>query len=96
MVEGPDGRLAAFCICWLDDITKEGQVEPLGCGKDYRRYALGRVALAEGLSRLQALGAKAIYVETDSYRITVVVLYESFYFQVIEDVLVYRKDYDNP
>ncbi len=94
VVEAPDGRLAAFCIGWLDQNSHDGQVEPIGCHQDFRRYALGRVALSEGLHRLQALGAKNIFVETDSYRNTAFRLYESFDFQVLQDVLVYRKDYE--
>ena len=95
VVAVPDGRLAAFCICWLDVHGSEliGQIEPLGCHADFRRYALGRLALAEGLRRLQAHGATKIYVETDSWRNTAFQLYESFGFQVVRDVLVYRKDY---
>ncbi len=93
VVESPDGRLAAFCICWFDETSLDGRVEPLGCHKDFRRLALGRVALSEGLRRLQMLGAKNILVETDNYRDTAFRLYESFDFQVIQDVLVYRKDY---
>jgi mycothiol synthase len=87
------GRLAAFCVCWWDEATLCGQVEPLGCHPDFRRYALGRVALAEGLRRLQALGAKYIYVETDNYRDTAFRLYESFDFEVIQDVVIYRRDF---
>jgi mycothiol synthase len=93
VVESPDGRLGAFCICWLDENSLDGRVEPLGCHKDFRRYALGRVALSEGLHSLQSRGAQNIFVETDSYRNTAFRLYESFDFQVIQDVLVYRKDY---
>lgn len=93
VIEASDGNLAAFCICWLDKHSMNGHVEPLGNHKDYRQYALGRVALSEGLHRLQALGAQNIYVETDNYRNTAFRLYESFDFQVIQDVLVYRKDY---
>lgn len=94
VIEASDGILAAFCICWLDKHSMNGHVEPLGNHKDYRQYALGRVALSEGLRRLQALGAQNIYVETDNYRNTAFRLYESFDFQVIQDVLVYRKDYE--
>ncbi len=94
VVESPYGRLVAFCICWFDENSHEGQVEPLGCHKDFRQYALGRVALSEGLHRLQSRGAKNIFVETDCYRNTAFRLYESFDFQVIQDVLVYRKDYE--
>ena len=94
VVEAPDGRLVAFCICWFDENSGNGHVEPLGCHKDFRPYALGRVALSEGLQRLQSLGAKNIFVETDSHRNTAFQLYESFDFQVLKNVLVYRKDYE--
>ncbi len=93
VVASPDGRLAAFCICWFNENSLEGRIEPLGCHKDFRCYALGRVALSEGLHRLQSLGVRQILVETDSYRNTAFRLYESFDFQVIQDVLVYRKDF---
>jgi ribosomal protein S18 acetylase RimI-like enzyme len=93
VVQSPEGRLVAFCICWFDKNARSGQVEPLGSHKDFRAYALGRVALSEGLRRLQSLGARNIFVETDNYRNTAFRLYESFDFRVIQDVLVYRKDY---
>ena len=92
VVESPNGQLVAFCVCWIDENLSAGHVEPLGCHKDYRKYALGRVALSEALYRLQWLGAKNIYVETDSYRNTAFRLYEFFDFQVIKNVLVYRKN----
>ncbi len=87
----PDGRLGAFCIGWLDGAR--GQIEPLGCHPDFRRYALGRLVLEECLQRLADLGAQTIGVETDSYRNTAFALYESIGFRVAKDVLVYRKDY---
>ncbi|PKN94051.1 MAG: GNAT family N-acetyltransferase [Chloroflexi bacterium HGW-Chloroflexi-6] len=95
VVASPDGKLAAFCICWLQQVEGRlvGQVEPLGCHPDFRKYALGRVALAEGLRRLQAHGAQIIHVETDSYRNTAFRLYESMGFSVAKNVFVYRKDY---
>jgi hypothetical protein len=63
--------------------------------KDFRQYALGRVALSEGLSRLKSLGARNIFVETDSYPNTAFRLYETFDFQVNQNVLIYRKVYRN-
>jgi ribosomal protein S18 acetylase RimI-like enzyme len=94
VVQAPDCQLVAFCVGWFDDFLKAGHIEPLGCHKDYRRYALGRVALSETLRRLQSLGAETIYVETDSYRNTAFRLYEFFDFQVIKNVLVYRKVFE--
>jgi len=93
VVAAPDGRLAAFCVGWFDPSSGRGQIEPLGCHQDFRQYALGRVALAEVLRRLQAHGAQQIYVETDHYRNTAFALYEHMGFRVTREVLVYRKDY---
>jgi len=93
VVESPEGQLVAFCVAWFDSELHAGHIEPLGCHKDFRKYALGRVALSEALHRLQSLGAENIYVETDSYRNTAFRLYEFFDFQVIKNVLVYRKDF---
>jgi len=96
VVEAPGGRLAAFCIGWLrqmDDGRLLGQIEPLGCHADFRHYALGRIALAEVLRRLQAHNVADIYVETDVYRDTARQLYENMGFDVIRDVLIYRKDF---
>ncbi|MCB9135381.1 MAG: GNAT family N-acetyltransferase [Anaerolineales bacterium] len=93
VVESPEGKLVAFCVCWFDPHARTGHVEPLGSHPDVRRFALGRVALSAGLARLQAFGAQQIFVETDSYRNTAFRLYEAFDFEVIQDVLVYRKDY---
>jgi ribosomal protein S18 acetylase RimI-like enzyme len=92
----PDGRLAAFCVCWLDKNPggeTRGQVEPLGVHADFRKLGLGRALLTEGLRRLQLGGASQLYVETDNYRNAAFALYESVGFRVVRDVLVYRKDY---
>jgi ribosomal protein S18 acetylase RimI-like enzyme len=99
VVAAPDGRLGAFCIGWLrraPDGDIIGQIEPLGCHPDFRRYALGRLALAEVLRRMQALGVSLILVETDNYRNTALSLYESLGFRIIQDVRVFRKNYGGP
>ncbi len=93
VVESPTGELAAFCICWFNEKLSAGQVEPLGVHADYRQLGLGKVALSHGVSRLRSMGAKDIFVETDNYRNEAFNLYQSYGFEVIQDVLVYRKDY---
>ena len=91
----PDGRLAAFCICWLDRDLEEpgGQIEPLGVHEDFRKLGLGRALLAEGLRRLHLRGTDRVYVETDRQRKAALELYMAVGFRLIQDVLVYRKDY---
>jgi len=92
----PDGRLAAFCVCWLDMDSEEkpsGQIEPFGVHKDFRNLGLGRAILSEGLRRSYLCGTDRVYVETDQYRNAALELYETVGFRPIHDVLVYRKDY---
>jgi ribosomal protein S18 acetylase RimI-like enzyme len=92
----PDGQLAAFCISWLAEDEKgtiSGQIEPLGVHAEYRRLGLGQAILSEGLRRLQSKGAGQICVQTDHYRNAAFKLYESSGFHVIQDILMYRKDY---
>ena len=92
----PDGRLAAFCVGWLDRRSEKepyGQIEPLGVHRDFRGLGLGQAILSDGLRRLRLDGADRVYVETDNYRNAARLLYESVGFRVIQNVLVYRKDY---
>jgi len=93
VVAAPDSRLGAFCIGWLDPQVLRGRIEPMGCHPEYRNKALGRVALAEVLRRMQALGVQTIEVETDHQRTTAFLLYESLGFKVIQEVLIYRKEF---
>lgn len=93
----PDGQLASFCICWLYKDTNgnvSGQIEPLGVHADFRKLGLARAILVEGLKRLSAKGVTQIYVQTDNYRNAAFHLYESVGFRVIQDILMYRKDYE--
>jgi len=66
----PNGRLAAFCIGWLDPAPLEGvrwaQVEPLGVHPDFQRLGLGKAILTESLRQMQAHGATVALVSADS------------------------------
>jgi ribosomal protein S18 acetylase RimI-like enzyme len=92
----PDGRLAAFCICWLhrnSGGTTSGQIEPAGVHPDFRRLGLGRAIISEALRRLRRLGAVNVCVLTDNYRNAALNLYRAVGFQVLREVLIFRKDY---
>jgi ribosomal protein S18 acetylase RimI-like enzyme len=98
VVVAPDGRLAAFCICWFDNKGFEGrpsgEIEPLGVDKVFRKLGLGKAILAEGIRRLHAQGAEQVYVETENFRNAALNLYESSGFAVQETIYVFRKDYE--
>lgn len=53
----PDGRFAAYTICWYDPVNRIGEFEPVGTRAEYRRQGYGRAVIAEGLRRLYGLGA---------------------------------------
>jgi mycothiol synthase len=97
VVVAPDGRLAAFCVGWLDrhglDGTVLGQVEPLGVHPDFQGQGLGRAVLVEGLRRMQAHGATRLVVETDTYRDAAFSLYQAAGFRVAHDIWVYGREF---
>ncbi|HEX2980521.1 MAG TPA: GNAT family N-acetyltransferase [Anaerolineaceae bacterium] len=64
----PDGAVAAFCTVWFDDVTRTGMFEPVGTVPAYQRRGLGKAVMAEGLRRLQRLGAVTAYVGSYSPR----------------------------
>jgi mycothiol synthase len=82
----PDGRLAAFCVAWLNSHSEgksSGQIEPLGVHKDFRGLGLGRAILGEALRRLHRCGADTVYVETDLQRTEALSLYKAVGFRVL-------------
>ena len=35
VVEAPDGRLAAYCLAWLDEANAAGELEPVGTHPEF-------------------------------------------------------------
>lgn len=99
VVEAPGGRLAAFCLCWFDAVGIEGQptgqIEPMGVDPEFRKLGLGRNVLLAGLHSLKQAGATSLIVETDDYRNPAYTLYRSVGFELVQKVLIYRKDYSD-
>jgi mycothiol synthase len=62
VVVAPDGNYVAFCTCWFDSVNRTGLIEPMGTLPTFRRGGYGRAVLTEGLRRLQALGAREVFV----------------------------------
>ena len=97
VVEALDGRLAGFWLGWFDQAgpggQPTGQVEPMGVHPDFRQLGLGRKVLIAGLHNLKAAGAASIIVETDDYRNAAHSLYLSAGFELVQKVLIYRKNF---
>jgi GNAT superfamily N-acetyltransferase len=78
----PDGELAAFCTVWFDDVTRTASFEPVGTHPAHRRKGLSKALLAEGLRRVERLGATLATV--GSYSEAAGALYASVGFTAYE------------
>jgi ribosomal protein S18 acetylase RimI-like enzyme len=65
VVEAPDGRFAAFALCWLDEANSVAELEPVGTRPEFRRLGL---ATAVSIAALRASGASTgvVYSEGGS------------------------------
>ncbi len=92
LVVSPEGRPAAFALCWLDEAGRVGLFEPVGTHPDFRRLGLARALLAEGLHRLRAQGMEAAWVYTESPNLPAQKLYTALGFQVAGRAFDYVKN----
>jgi ribosomal protein S18 acetylase RimI-like enzyme len=58
VVEAPDGSPAAYCLAWLDDANRVGELEPVGTHPDHRRLGLASAVCRFALHRLREEGAE--------------------------------------
>jgi ribosomal protein S18 acetylase RimI-like enzyme len=65
IVEAPDGRFAAFCLIWWDEVNRVGELEPVGTHADFRRLGVGRAACLGALRAVRDIGAS--YAIVNSY-----------------------------
>jgi mycothiol synthase len=77
----PDGRLAGFCVGWLDAERGVGQIEPHGVDPDFRGLGLSRALMLDYLARLRECGATRAWVETEDSREGALASYEAVGFR---------------
>jgi GNAT superfamily N-acetyltransferase len=61
----PDGRGAAYCIGWYDEISRTLEIEPLGTHRDFRRQGLALAVVREVIHRAYENGARHVLVWND-------------------------------
>jgi mycothiol synthase len=94
VAEAPDGRFAAFCICWRDEVNRVGLFEPVGTHPDFQRKGLGKAVMLEGLRQLQARGMASAIVCVEAGNLAAQRLYESAGFRMINRLQTYVKQID--
>jgi GNAT superfamily N-acetyltransferase len=72
-----NGKLAAYAICWHDEVNRSGEFEPVGAREAYRGRGLAKAVLIEAMRRLLARGCETAYVFTTEDRAAAVRLYHS-------------------
>ena len=53
----PDGKVAAYCILWYDDVTRMGHFDPVAVMPEHQRRGLGRAMMTEAMRRAKDMGA---------------------------------------
>jgi ribosomal protein S18 acetylase RimI-like enzyme len=88
----PDGRVAAYCLAWLDDENRAGELEPVGTHADFRRRGLAAAVCAFALRRLRDEGAglRVVYARGDADYPAPRRLYEALGFRPHAPTITYR------
>jgi ribosomal protein S18 acetylase RimI-like enzyme len=89
VIEAPDGRFAAYCLCWPDDANGVGEFEPVGVRAEFRRRGLGAAVCTYALGRLhEERGRQAIvYCATKP----ACALYQSLGFRIHTSLVSYSR-----
>lgn len=87
----PDGAFAAYCICWLDQINKIGEFEPVGTRSAFRGKGVGKAVMLEGLCHLRAFGMQTAIVCSVGSNEPAWRLYESVGFRTYNRSFDYSK-----
>jgi mycothiol synthase len=89
----PDGRLAAFCLCWLHAAAHEAQVEPMAVHPDFQQLGLGHALLYEAFRRMRTLGATTASVESYANSGPALALYTSADFREAQTIGKYARSF---
>lgn len=89
VVEAPDGRFAAYCMCWPDDENRVGEFEPVGVRAEFRRRGLGAAVCSFALQRLHEEGMRQAIVNCASP--PACALYESLGFEIHATLVEYSR-----
>jgi ribosomal protein S18 acetylase RimI-like enzyme len=93
----PDGRLAAYCVCFINfeenNLTGQmnGYTDPIATHPDFQRRGLSRALLLSGLSLLKGRGMLTACLGTSSDNIAMLHSAESVGFRITKKVYYHQK-----
>jgi ribosomal protein S18 acetylase RimI-like enzyme len=89
VIQAPDGRFAAYCLCWPDDANATGELEPVGVRPEFRRRGLGAAVCTYALRRWHDEGGRRAIVYCSSE--PACALYRSIGFRRHATLIEYRR-----
>ena len=94
VLEAPDGRFAAYVLCWYDEANRVGELEPVGTHPDFRRRGYAALTVRYALQRLHEAGAQqvVVYAGGRDEDARARALYESVGFRRHARVVEFRKE----
>jgi mycothiol synthase len=87
----PDGRIAAFCICWLDGVNRVGSLEPVGTHPAFQRRKVGTALLQAALRCMLEHGMTIASVCVESANDAGQALYHSAGFRPLFKLYTFTK-----
>jgi ribosomal protein S18 acetylase RimI-like enzyme len=96
LIEAANGELVANLICWSDDKSRIGSLEPVGTHARYRKRGLARAAILEGLRRLRKRGMKYGRVSTAHFNRPAIAAYASSGFTLVDRASWWSKTLNAP
>jgi GNAT superfamily N-acetyltransferase len=85
VVLAPTGDIAAYTLIWFDAANRMGIFEPMATAPAHQRRGLATALLAEGVQRLQALGAETACINTGMKNEASNRAYAGFGFQLVAE-----------
>ena len=92
LVIAPDGTVAAYCTCSVNDQTKVGFTDPVATHPNYQRMGLARALLLKGMQMLKERGMKSAQLGTSGDNISMQKTAESVGFTVEYKTIWFTKE----
>jgi GNAT superfamily N-acetyltransferase len=92
VVVAPDGTIAAYCTCSVNEQNKEGWTDPVATHPNYQRKGFAKVLLIKGMQMLKERGMKSAKLGTSGDNIAMQKTAESVGFFLEHRVIWFEKE----
>ncbi len=92
VVVAPDGMVAAYCTCSVNELGKTGETDPVATHPSYQRMGLARALLLKGMSLLKERGMASAHLGTSGSNIAMQKTAESVGFTVEYTTIWFSKE----